>query len=240
MAFEDMILQKLRRGRELPFRTGARAFRPDPAIRAPRRPSGSRASGAGVHVSGGTSARGNGLLTKAERQATQIIRKRRAQTGVVHNYKPLQQIMKHLPTALQKKLMRPAIRKGNQVMVKATKQQVSTHRSKTTGSREKWSAKVKAERAGAWDLYLGITHTVRTYKWTILGITGGRQGPKGDKKGTGNKLGWLEFGVSHWLWGNPPRYQEPPYGLMRKAGAASENQQRAAVEGHAKRWWRYV
>lgn len=157
---------------------------------------------------------------------------------VVTQTKGTEGLFKKLPMAMRYGVLKQAVRAGGQVVAKAAKEAARPHSSKQTGTRKKWSQKIKNQRANnPMPLWKTPATKVKVYKNAVLAMTGPR-------RPWGNIANIFEYGGTINLWGpsednpNPQTYRLPPHKFLRFAADTTKGLQRHAFIDQVKKRWR--
>lgn len=172
-----------------------------------------------------------GIVAKANREANRVLTSRKP--GVTST-KSTHQLLQEMPEKLRKRTLRKAVNTAGRIVVKAARVELTPKRSKTTGTDEGWSAKVRAGReAAGGDLWKSIRTTIRMPKGVALALVG----PNHDQGRHGHLV---EFGGFHPYWGRIDGEYEPPYPFMRRSASKTESEQQRAIVGITRADWKNV
>lgn len=134
------------------------------------------------------------------------------------------------PIELRKKVLTKAVRASGAPVRSAARSHLKRHRSKDTGTRDKWSNKTKQARSyRKQDLYQSIAIKVKTYGSKVVAIIGAR-------RPDGAHAHLLEYGGRRIMWGGN-EYTAEPQPFLRPAADETKPQQRAAMIRKISKEW---
>ena len=181
-----------------------------------------------------------GLVSTAEGQARKLKNKRPQKRGTVgvstsvEATKFTDTFLAKFPIELRHKVLRQAIRAAGAPVRTRARQKLAAHRSRITGTRDKWSKATAQRREGLKDLYDSMYIKLVDYDndSVVLGMVGPRWS-------SGRHGHLVEFGGNRVFWGKQTGF-EAPNPFMRPAAEETKSEQRRAMIKKVRTQWQKV